>query len=63
MWDAFGRLLYQSTPFDHVISSIAWNPSGQMFAVGSFNSVALCDSMGWAHAKVRKDAVSDCIHN
>ena len=52
MWDAFGQLLYQSAPFDHAVSAVAWHPRGQIFAVGGFNALAVCDQMGWAHAKV-----------
>jgi hypothetical protein len=29
-----------------------------MFAVGGFNVLAICDQMGWAHAKARADAGS-----
>ena len=53
VWDAYGRLLFCSAPFDHAVTSVAWSPGGQMFAAGSFNIIALCDRMGWAHAKVR----------
>jgi len=51
VWDGFGRLLYQSAPFEHVVTSVAWCPSGEVFAVGSFDSLQLCDRMGWAYSK------------
>lgn len=53
VWDPYGRLLYQSAPFDTPVTSVAWNPSGDCFAVGSFDTLQLCDAMGWAHSKVR----------
>jgi intraflagellar transport protein 80 len=52
VWDQFGRLLYQSSLFDYPVTSVAWSPSGELFAVGSFNSLQLCDRMGWAYSKV-----------
>ncbi|KAJ9526633.1 hypothetical protein QJQ45_017601 [Haematococcus lacustris] len=51
VWDSYGRLLYQSSPFDYSVTSVAWSPSGDLFAVGSFDTLQLCDSMGWAHSK------------
>ncbi len=52
VWDSFGRLLYQSRPFEYSITSLAWCPSGDLFAAGSFNTLALCDQMGWLYSKV-----------
>ncbi|GAX72717.1 hypothetical protein CEUSTIGMA_g173.t1 [Chlamydomonas eustigma] len=51
VWDAYGRLLFQSSPLDYAVTSVAWCPSGEMFAVGSFDSLQLCDRMGWAYSK------------
>lgn len=28
------------------ITSLAWSPSGELFAVGSFNTLRLCDNSG-----------------
>lgn len=52
VWDSYGRLLFQSTPLDYAVTSVAWCPSGEMFAAGSFDSLQLCDRMGWTYAKV-----------
>lgn len=52
VWDSFGRLLYQSSPFDYAVTAVAWCPSGDLFAVGTFNNLLLCDRMGWAYSKV-----------
>lgn len=67
MWDGFGRLLYQSDPFDYAVTSVAWSPNGDLLAVGSQDTLQLCDRMGWAHSKVRllrvvKQAAVACRH-
>jgi len=51
VWDCFGRLLYQSTPMSHPVTSVAWCPDGDLFAVGSFNALNLCDKTGWTYCK------------
>ncbi|EGD77117.1 hypothetical protein PTSG_07451 [Salpingoeca rosetta] len=50
VWDAFGRLLYASTPDLYPITSCRWSPTGDAFAVGGYNSVRLCDRAGWSYA-------------
>lgn len=63
VWDSFGRLLYSSTPWEYSITSVAWNPDGTLFAVGSFNSLALCDRQGWSYCQVGPLTVMyfDCL--
>ena len=51
VWDSYGRQLYSSSAADYSISSVAWAPSGQYFAVGSFNMIRLCDKTGWSHSR------------
>jgi intraflagellar transport protein 80 len=51
VWDSYGRLLYQSTLFDNTITSVGWRPDGELFAVGSYNTIAVCDKRGWAHSR------------
>lgn len=46
IWDSFGRIIFSSTPYDYVITSIAWAPNGDYFAVGSFEMLRLCDKTG-----------------
>ena len=46
VWDSFGRQLFCSNPLEHVITSVAWSPSGTVFAVGSYNLLRLCDKTG-----------------
>ncbi|CAL8349405.1 unnamed protein product [Arctogadus glacialis] len=46
VWDSYGRLLYSSSPQDYPVTSLAWAPDGEVFAVGSFNTLHLCDKTG-----------------
>lgn len=46
VWDSMGRQLYQSAPLEHVVTAVAWAPGGDVFAVGSFNQLRLCDKTG-----------------
>ncbi|KAI3354223.1 hypothetical protein L3Q82_018757 [Scortum barcoo] len=50
VWDSFGRLLYSSSSHDYPITSLSWAPDGEVFAVGSFNTLRLCDKTGWSYA-------------
>lgn len=50
VWDQYGRQLYNSSPYDHVITSVKWAPNGDYFAVGSFEMLRLCDRAGWSHS-------------
>ncbi|XP_041119958.1 intraflagellar transport protein 80 homolog isoform X2 [Polyodon spathula] len=50
VWDGYGRLLYSSPSHDYPITSVAWAPDGELFAVGSFNTLRLCDRTGWSYA-------------
>ncbi|EPB73396.1 hypothetical protein ANCCEY_07511 [Ancylostoma ceylanicum] len=50
LWDRFGRSLFVSISCDFPISSVAWSPDGQCFAVGSQNILRLCDKAGWPHS-------------
>lgn len=51
VWDSYGRLLYQSSPFEYAVTSVAWSPNGDLFAAGGFDTILLCDRMGWSHSK------------
>lgn len=50
VWDQFGRQLYNSLPYDHVITSVKWAPNGEVFAVGAYEMLRLCDKSGWTHS-------------
>lgn len=47
VWDATGHQLYCSNIGDHPVTAISWcHSSGNYFAVGSFNTIKLCDKNG-----------------
>ncbi len=62
MWDSYGRSLYSSYLHNSPISSVKWAPdgehtntqhivgtlvsAGELFAVGAFNTLRLCDRTG-----------------
>ena len=48
MWDSYGRMLFSSSPYDYVITSISWAPNGEYFAVGSYEMLKLCDKTGYS---------------
>lgn len=50
VWDAYGRILYSSQANDYPITALSWSPNGEIFCVGSFNSLRLCDRTGWSHS-------------
>ncbi|VDM30087.1 unnamed protein product [Toxocara canis] len=50
VWDGYGRQLFSSASHDYPITSVAWNAEGDLFAVGSFNLLRLCDKAGWSHS-------------
>ncbi|KAM3616364.1 uncharacterized protein V6R79_016748 [Siganus canaliculatus] len=50
VWDSYGRLLYTSLSHDYSVTSLSWAPDGEVFSVGSFNTLRLCDKTGWSYA-------------
>lgn len=46
VWDSNGNSLYSSGVGDYPITSVNWCYSGSYFAVGSFNTLKLCDKTG-----------------
>ena len=47
IWDSLGRPLFAlQKPLEHAITSIAWSGRGEMLAVGSFNTILLCEETG-----------------
>ncbi|XP_028275364.1 intraflagellar transport protein 80 homolog [Parambassis ranga] len=50
VWNSFGCLLHSSSPHDYPVTSLSWAPDGEVFAVGSFNTLRLCDKTGWSYA-------------
>ncbi|XP_062521440.1 intraflagellar transport protein 80 homolog [Corticium candelabrum] len=50
VWDAYGRHLFTGQLHDYPITSVSWSPDGELFAVGSFNTLRLCDKAGWSYS-------------
>lgn len=50
VWDSYGRNVYTSMLHDCSIVSIAWSPDGELFSVGGFNTLKLCDKAGWSYS-------------
>ncbi|XP_060811530.1 intraflagellar transport protein 80 homolog isoform X3 [Bombus pascuorum] len=50
VWDSNGTQLFSSSIGDYPITSVNWSFSGDYFAVGSFNTIKLCDKTGWSHS-------------
>lgn len=50
LWDKMGRILFASAGHEFPITSIAWAPDGSLFAVGSYNTLKLCDKYGWSYS-------------
>ena len=50
VWDSYGRQLYSSGLHDYPVTALAWSNDGENFAVGSFNTLRLCDKIGWSHS-------------
>ncbi|XP_063162566.1 intraflagellar transport protein 80 homolog isoform X2 [Candoia aspera] len=46
VWDSYGRSLYSSQSHEYPITSVAWALDGELFAVGSFHTLRLCDKTG-----------------
>lgn len=51
VWDSYGRLLFSSGQLEYSITSVSWSPSGEIFAVGSFNMLKVCDKTGWTYSR------------
>ncbi|KAI4465027.1 outer segment 5 [Holotrichia oblita] len=60
VWDSHGRQLYSSSLHDNPITSLAWSPSGDLFAVGSYNTLRLCDYSGWSQSLEKP--ITGCIY-
>lgn len=47
-----------SLPYNYVTTSVAWAPSGEYFAVGSFEMIRLCNKTGWSYSFNKIDSGS-----
>ena len=58
VWDQYGRNLFVSLPYNYVTTSVSWAPSGEYFAVGSFDMMRLCNKTGWTYSFNKIDSGS-----
>eukprot|EP00994_Dinema_validum_P002678 NODE_159_length_2317_cov_91.151675_g113_i0.p1 GENE.NODE_159_length_2317_cov_91.151675_g113_i0~~NODE_159_length_2317_cov_91.151675_g113_i0.p1 ORF type:complete len:752 (-),score=174.38 NODE_159_length_2317_cov_91.151675_g113_i0:3-2258(-) len=61
VWDSYGRQLFQSQPLDYAITAVEFSPDGEMYAVGSFNMLRVCDKTGWSQC--RENTATGSIFN
>mmetsp|Transcript_42074 Transcript_42074/g.98677 ORF Transcript_42074/g.98677 Transcript_42074/m.98677 type:complete len:767 (-) Transcript_42074:943-3243(-) len=58
VWDSFGRNLFVSKALEFTVTSVAWSWNGELFAVGLYNSLRLCDRTGWTFSREHVDSGS-----
>ncbi|XP_018496191.2 intraflagellar transport protein 80 homolog [Galendromus occidentalis] len=51
LWDTAGRSLFYGGVTDQPVSSLAWTPDGELFAVASFETLILCHKTGYVISK------------
>nr|XP_026488740.1 intraflagellar transport protein 80 homolog [Vanessa tameamea] len=49
IWDTFGQQISVSVKHDQPITSVSWSPAGDMFIIGSYNLIRLCNANGWSY--------------
>lgn len=55
IWDENGRSIFSSSRMEHPIQSVSFSPDGSLIALGSFNTILLCNQSGWLHEPTRID--------
>ncbi|XP_055918653.1 intraflagellar transport protein 80 homolog [Eupeodes corollae] len=58
IWDSQGANIFTSSLEEYAITSIDYNPEKDVFVVGSFNSLKLCNESGWSHGSTRFNSPS-----
>jgi intraflagellar transport protein 80 len=53
VFDGYGRVVFASRVYDHPLTSAKWAPDGDVFAVGSFDMLRVCDKTGWSYTMER----------
>ena len=51
--DQYSRNLYISLPYDYVANSVSYAPSGEYFAVDSFEMIRLFNKTGWTYSLIK----------
>eukprot|EP01013_Petalomonas_cantuscygni_P036802 TRINITY_DN674_c1_g1_i1.p2 TRINITY_DN674_c1_g1~~TRINITY_DN674_c1_g1_i1.p2 ORF type:complete len:830 (+),score=183.64 TRINITY_DN674_c1_g1_i1:144-2633(+) len=55
VWDAYGRNLFASDAAEYPVTSVKFSPDGEMFAVGGFGFLRICDGKGWTLCRESTD--------
>ncbi|XP_034936884.1 intraflagellar transport protein 80 homolog isoform X2 [Chelonus insularis] len=50
VWDDNGNQLFSSAATEYPVTCVNWCPNGKYFAVGSYNTIKLCDKTGWSYS-------------
>eukprot|EP00744_Colponema_vietnamica_P004698 GILI01006971.1.p1 GENE.GILI01006971.1~~GILI01006971.1.p1 ORF type:complete len:777 (-),score=200.59 GILI01006971.1:150-2480(-) len=58
VWDSYGLNVFSYEEGQHPITSIGFAPDGELFAVGSYLNLRICDKTGWTHCTDRVDGGS-----
>lgn len=53
VWDAYGRNIFTSAAGEHPVTSVRFSADGEIFAVGAFMNIRVCDKTGWSHTYER----------
>lgn len=56
IWDQYGRNLFISSLYNYVVNSVSWAPTGEYFAVGSYDTIRLCNKTGWTYSFNKVDS-------
>lgn len=51
--------MFSSSLHDNHITSIAWAPGGNLFAIGSYNTLRLCDYTGVSISDINNNSQKD----
>ncbi|XP_074600679.1 intraflagellar transport protein Oseg5 isoform X2 [Brevipalpus obovatus] len=55
IWNENGRLIFTSVRMEYPIQSVSFSPDSSLIALGSFNTLLLCNQSGWTHKPTRID--------
>lgn len=53
VWDNNGTIIYAGSTEEYAITSVAFCPDSQLLAIGSFNSLKLCNFSGWIYSTTK----------
>jgi len=51
LFNSYGVSLFVSDAYSHAITSVAWRPNGDVFAISYFKNLHLCEMKGWNYTK------------